>query len=88
MGRVSESLAPGVEHVVFGHTHRAGPLPDDDRAEWTTLSGIRLWNSGNWFHEPAFVGRSDDAEPVLARHSARASTKRALRDVENVLRDG
>jgi Calcineurin-like phosphoesterase len=63
MGRVAESLAPGVEHVVFGHTHRPGPLPGDDQAEWTTLSGIRLWNSGNWFHEPAFVRRADARSP-------------------------
>ena len=23
-------------HVIFGHTHRAGPLPGDDRSEWVT----------------------------------------------------
>jgi Calcineurin-like phosphoesterase len=63
MGRVAESLVPGVEYVVFGHTHRPGPLADDDRAEWTTLSGMRLWNSGNWFHEPAFVRDSDPRSP-------------------------
>jgi predicted phosphodiesterase len=63
MGRVAESLMPGVEHVVFGHTHRPGPLPGDDHAEWTTLSGTRLWNSGNWFHEPAFVRRADAGSP-------------------------
>jgi hypothetical protein len=65
MGQVAELLAPGVEHVVFGHTHRPGPLPDDDRAEWTTTSGIRLWNSGNWLHEPAFVPRPDSRSPYL-----------------------
>lgn len=63
MGQVAESLVPGIEHVVFGHTHRPGPLPDDDRAEWTTQSGIRLWNSGNWFHDPALVRRSDVRSP-------------------------
>jgi predicted phosphodiesterase len=63
MGRVAESLAPGVEHVLFGHTHRPGPLPDDDPAEWTTVSGTRLWNSGNWFHEPAFATGSGARSP-------------------------
>jgi hypothetical protein len=63
MGRVAESLVPGIEHVVFGHTHRPGPLPDDDRAEWTSPSGIRLWNSGNWLQDPAFVRRSDVRSP-------------------------
>jgi predicted phosphodiesterase len=88
MGRVAESLAPGVEHVVFGHTHRPGPLPDDDRAEWTTLSGIRLWNSGNWFHEPAFVRRSDARSPywpgtvLVVDDTGPPRLENVLRDVE------
>jgi hypothetical protein len=65
MGRVAAALAPGAEYVVFGHTHRAGPLPGDDLAEWTTLSGSRLWNSGTWFHESAFVRDGDLRNPYL-----------------------
>ncbi len=65
MGRVAEALAPGAEHVVFGHTHRAGPLAGDDLAEWTTLSGTRLWNSGTWFHESAFIDDADTRNPYL-----------------------
>jgi predicted phosphodiesterase len=61
MGRVADALAPGAEHVVFGHTHRPGPLAGDDLAEWTTLSGSRLWNSGTWFREWAFI-RDDDID--------------------------
>jgi hypothetical protein len=61
MGRVAEALAPGTEHVIFGHTHRPGPLPGDDLAEWTTLSGTRLWNSGSWLHEGAFVRTGRDS---------------------------
>ena len=34
MGRVAGVLAPGAEHVIFGHTHRPGPLPADDPGEW------------------------------------------------------
>jgi hypothetical protein len=56
MRSVAGVLAPGAEHVLFGHTHRAGPLPGDDAAEWTTPGGTRLWNTGSWCHEPAFVG--------------------------------
>jgi hypothetical protein len=48
---------------VFGHTHRPGPLPDDDPAEWTTPSGTRLWNCGNWFKDPALVGDSTARSP-------------------------
>jgi Calcineurin-like phosphoesterase len=87
MGRVSEALATGVEHVVFGHTHRPGPLPDDDLAEWTTLSGIRLWNSGNWFHEPAFVGSSDDRSPYWPG-TVLVLDETGPPRLENVLRDG
>jgi predicted phosphodiesterase len=63
MGRVADTLAPGAEHVLFGHTHRAGPLPGDDPAEWSTLSGARLWNSGNWYLESAFVSGVGERSP-------------------------
>jgi len=61
MARVAEVLAPGAEHVIFGHTHRPGPLRGDERAEWTTLSGTRLWNSGSWLYESAFVTTPGDS---------------------------
>src|SRR3954449_8830859 len=35
MARVAETLAPGAPHVIFGHTHRPGPLARDDLPEWT-----------------------------------------------------
>jgi Calcineurin-like phosphoesterase len=55
MGRVADVLAPRTEHVIFGHTHRPGPLPSDDGDEWFSPSGARLWNSGSWLHEGAFL---------------------------------
>jgi hypothetical protein len=63
MGRVAEALAPGAQHVVFGHTHRPGPLPADDEAEWTSLCATRLWNSGSWYFEPAFVSGRNEPSP-------------------------
>lgn len=63
MGRVADTLAPGAAHVLFGHTHRPGPLPGDDQAEWSTLAGKRLWNSGNWFLESAFVSGMAERSP-------------------------
>jgi Calcineurin-like phosphoesterase len=63
MGRVAEALAPGAEHVVFGHTHRPGPLSADDEAEWISLFATRLWNSGSWFFEPAFVSGRTERSP-------------------------
>ena len=39
MGEVAERLGVGAGHVIFGHTHRGGPLPDDAPAEWAAPSG-------------------------------------------------
>jgi Calcineurin-like phosphoesterase len=55
MTRVAAALAPGTPHVIFGHTHRPGPLPQDDGSEWITGSGTRLWNTGSWLRESAFL---------------------------------
>lgn len=62
MGAVVETLGIEAEHVLFGHTHRAGPLPNDDDADgWALPGGGRLVNSGNWVTEPALLtqGRRD-----------------------------
>ena len=61
MGRVADSLAPEAEHVIFGHTHRPGPLPGDEQAEWTTLAGTRLWNTGSWFLESVLTRGARDS---------------------------
>jgi predicted phosphodiesterase len=61
MARVADALAPAADHLIFGHTHRPGPLSRDDAAEWTTPSGTRLWNSGSWLHEGAFVRTGRDS---------------------------
>ena len=63
MARVADALAPDADNVLFGHTHRAGPLPGDETAEWKTLAGTRLWNSGNWYLESAFVKGMDERSP-------------------------
>ncbi len=72
MGRVADDLAGGAEHVISGHTHRAGPLPGDDQAEWRSPRGARLWNTGNWYREPALTnsapsGRNPYAAGYLVR---------------------
>ena len=61
MGQVAGVLAPDAGHVIFGHTHRPGPLPGDDRGEWGSPSGARLWNSGSWLHEGAFLRNGRDS---------------------------
>lgn len=48
------------EHVIFGHTHRPGPLAGDDVAEWSVPDGgPRLWNSGSWYQEDVFLDSGD-----------------------------
>ncbi|MGI8505579.1 MAG: metallophosphoesterase [Solirubrobacteraceae bacterium] len=56
-------LAIQAPHVIFGHTHRAGPLPGDDGAEWRTATGTQLINSGCWVQEPSFLGRDPARSP-------------------------
>lgn len=63
IGEVTRRLGIEAEHVIFGHSHRAGPLPGDDVTEWRTDGGAWLHNSGNWVHEPAFTGGDWDGGP-------------------------
>ncbi|MEA2396960.1 MAG: hypothetical protein QOK25_516 [Thermoleophilaceae bacterium] len=56
MATVVDRLGIGAAHVIFGHTHRSGPWPADDQAEWLLPGGGRLINSGSWVHEPAYLG--------------------------------
>ncbi|MGH2893447.1 MAG: hypothetical protein ACRDPM_09300, partial [Solirubrobacteraceae bacterium] len=63
MDQVCARLGGGADYVIFGHTHRAGPLAGDDPAEWVSAHGSRLINSGCWVHEPAFVGPDASQSP-------------------------
>src|SRR5205807_7851918 len=42
---VAASLRIDAAHVVFGHVHRAGPLPGET---WRTATGTALHNPGGW----------------------------------------
>ena len=73
MGEVVERLGIDARHVIFGHTHRSGPLPDDDAADWRAgrrraadqhrLLGLRV-----------DVPRPPLGQPVLAGRGGRSST--------------
>lgn len=63
MGEVRTRLGIDARWVLFGHTHRAGPLPTDDPAEWATPGGAALVNTGCWVHEPAFTGPDPARSP-------------------------
>jgi hypothetical protein len=61
MAEVAERLALRARHVVFGHTHRRGPLPDED--PWGREEGPALWNSGSWVHSPSLIRSSAERSP-------------------------
>jgi hypothetical protein len=81
MQQVIRALGIGAEHVIFGHTHRAGPLPFDD--EWPP----GLVNSGSWVYEPAFLRTGPDDSPhwpgtvVLVRDEGPPELHRTLSDL-------
>jgi Calcineurin-like phosphoesterase len=55
MGEVAARLDLGDAHVIFGHTHRAGPRTRDLAAEWRGPAGARLVNAGCWTYDTYFV---------------------------------
>ncbi len=63
MGEAAGRLGVDAEHVVFGHSHRAGPLEGgDDPEEWVTPTGARLHNTGAWVFEDVFLtGRGPES---------------------------
>lgn len=55
MGEVAARLELGDAYVVFGHTHRAGPIPGDNQSEWQGRAGARLVNAGSWTYSGTFL---------------------------------
>jgi hypothetical protein len=62
MGEVASRLGLGDSYVVFGHTHRSGPLPDDQASDWNRppaaggeTPGARLVNTGCWTYDSIFL---------------------------------
>ena len=62
-GEVIGRLSIDAPYVVFGHTHRAGPLPGDDPSEWRAPSGARMVNCGSWVYQPDFLGDDPVTSP-------------------------
>src|SRR5262249_13164437 len=63
MGEVAARLDLGAAYVVFGHTHRPGPLPGDDAVEWRGRGGARLVNAGSWTYSSVFLRASAADSP-------------------------
>jgi UDP-2,3-diacylglucosamine pyrophosphatase LpxH len=67
MADVVASLGIEARHVIFGHTHRAGPLPGEVEG-WWLRGGTRLTNTGSWLYEPAFAPKQDGRNPYWPGH--------------------
>jgi hypothetical protein len=93
MGDVAARLGLGDAYVVFGHTHRSGPLPGDDASEWTRPghagahgTGARLVNTGTWTYDPIFLTSKPGESPywpgncVLVEDSGPPVLQRLLLD--------
>ena len=56
-------LGIGARHVIWGHSHRAGPWPADDAAEWLAPGGTRIVNSGSWVYQRHFLSEAPGDSP-------------------------
>jgi hypothetical protein len=88
MAEVAARLGVSEGYVVFGHTHRAGPLAGDPEHEWHGVGGRgpSLVNSGSWTYAPAFVTRAPGESPywpgtcVVVEDSGPPVLRRLLND--------
>ena len=63
MGEVAARVGLGDAHVVFGHTHRAGPFAGDEKGEWKGRAGARLINCGSWTYASIFFNGAGAKSP-------------------------
>jgi predicted phosphodiesterase len=61
MAEVARRLDIEADHLIFGHTHRRGPMPHE--SGWRLDDGMRLWNTGSWVYAPGLVGRTAANSP-------------------------
>ena len=60
---VLHRLGVRAPHVIWGHSHRSGPWPGDDPAEWTTRAGGQILNTGSWLYQPHFLTPRPNGSP-------------------------
>lgn len=58
MEQVVSGLGIEADHVIFGHTHRPGPL--DGERGFELPGGRAFTNTGSWLHNPAFDAAAGD----------------------------
>jgi hypothetical protein len=88
MGEVARHLgvADAPVHLVFGHTHRTGPLPGDEATEWRPVANVHLMNTGCWTYDGYFLTSTPGESPywpgggVLVEGDKSPVLKRLLAD--------
>lgn len=61
MGDVLARLGVEARVVLFGHTHRRGPM--EGESGWDLPGGGRLLNTGSWVHTPTLLGSTAARSP-------------------------
>jgi hypothetical protein len=63
MAEALRRLGVGAAHVIWGHSHRSGPWPHDDRAEWATHARGQMHNAGSWVYQRHFLSDAPNQSP-------------------------
>jgi hypothetical protein len=63
IAEVTARLGLGDAHVIFGHTHRAGPLAGESEPLWRTVGGASLMNAGCWTYDSYFLTATPGESP-------------------------
>lgn len=63
MREVIERLGIEAQHVIFGHTHRRGPLGSEQGWEGGPDATSCLWNTGSWLHSPTMLASTAARSP-------------------------
>ena len=61
IGEVTRRLGIDADHLIFGHTHRRGPMSAE--TGWRLPEGTHLWNTGSWVYAPGLLGRTPTDSP-------------------------
>lgn len=83
IGEVVRRLNIEADHLIFGHTHRRGPVRNE--TGWRLEDGTRLWNTGSWVYAPGLVSRTASESPywpgtVMVLENGRSPKPRELLD--------
>lgn len=87
MAQVAARLQLTDRYIVFGHTHRPGPLAHDAMLEWIGEREVRLVNAGSWCYSAVFLTARPGESPywpgsaVLVEDDGPPEVVRLLQDV-------